>query len=69
MNLADAKFSLGQTVRIIKLEEEAAITGIMLEMHGITYRLSWFANGDLKTGWLFPDQIEEVKLRAEDASP
>lgn len=51
-------FGIGDRVRIKEIESNAIVLSILLDSSGITYKVSWWMNGDRKEGWLLSHELE-----------
>lgn len=59
MKQVDVAAIYGDRVYITEIESYARVKSVSIGHGGAQYELSWFSNGDLKTGWFMADQFEE----------
>lgn len=55
------KFDLHDRVRITQLETDGRVVGIYVSEVGTQYNVRYFFNGDARTVYFFPDELEGQK--------
>lgn len=54
-------FDILQRVRIVEINQPATVLGIQFDGIGVSYRLEYWWNGEIKTVWLYERELVDLK--------
>jgi hypothetical protein len=55
----DIKADIGSLIRVDTLElKSVMVVGLLIQLDGVTYQISYFHGGDRKTAYLFSNEFE-----------
>ena len=58
MKTLELSFDLGQKVMVKEIQRPGRVEIAQLDNLGLMYRVSYWDNGERKSTWLYPDEIE-----------